>query len=145
MQEGFCLGGKNGAVVAYPRSTAARLLPPPSLPPDSVSPPTSTHKSHTPNHTHTRTGKMQRGDAEDPDEASALLAQAALFPPGSLQRRYTLHYWRHAGIDAQKEAQAQEEPPKEGQERHERPRGLHQYLYHHPNGLFIVGLGKASG
>jgi hypothetical protein len=86
-----------------------------------------------------------QGDAEDPDEASALLAQAALFPPGSLQRRFTLHYWRHAGIDAQKEAQAQEEPPKEGQERHERPHDLHQVLYHHPNGLFIVGLGKTPG
>eukprot|EP00624_Nannochloropsis_granulata_P006360 evm.model.NODE_47055_length_21649_cov_25.785116.1 len=83
-----------------------------------------------------------QGDTEDPDEASALLAQAALFPPGSLQRRFTLHYWRHAGIDAQKEPQAREDTPKEGQEWHERPRGLHQYLYHHPNGLFIVGLGK---
>ncbi|KAM3571706.1 hypothetical protein VYU27_006276 [Nannochloropsis oceanica] len=79
---------------------------------------------------------------EDPEEASALLAQAAIFPPGSLQRRFTLHYWRHAGLDAQKEYQTREETHIGEQEGHNLLYGLHQYLYHHPNGLFIVGLAK---
>lgn len=86
-----------------------------------------------------------QSDMEDPEEASALLAQAAIFPPGSLQRRFTLHYWRHAGLDAQKEYQTREETHIGEQEGHNLLYGLHQYLYHHPNGLFIVGLGKSPG
>ena len=53
----------------------------------------------------------------------------ASFPAGSMQRRFTVHYWKDAAPRKGNEA-----PPTTGQ-------GQHQYLYEHGNGLFVVGMG----
>jgi len=87
------------------------------------------------------------GDEECCDEISHVLSQAAKFPPGCLERRgFALLYWQHAGTGShsteQEKGAYRSQIHEDGPMKHlQCPRGLHQYLCGHPNGLFIVGLG----